>query len=491
MSPADARPRTVAGLRLLERVGQGGEGEVWDARDRHGRRRALKLIRPDALVDPAEVERRGRWLLAIDHPALVAVHRCGVLRGGGLDGWGFVEMAFVDGVALDRVEGDWSFLDRLTPLAEALDLLHAGHWSDGVPLVHRDVKPANLIETASGELVLVDHSTLRDVDDATRTRIGTPLFAAPEVVTGRAGPLADVYSFAATAVALVTGARRAELGDLLASPEELDLPEGLRAALALDPARRPVSCRAAIDPALPLIVGSEVGWDQPPETHPDTATDENGWLPSATEVLLDPTRDPYEGDERHVVPRGSVWVWVALLVVLSSLPIGAAVADTAERERLAVLAGAGVAHLVLALLARRPFLQSLLLPPVAWAFLLAERLAPRGSAVRAWARATCLVGTVLLLGAAVGTGARPEAVDPVVAVGLGVLGGVVLVLTVEAARGLFLRWLLAPVWVAGTALLVLGGVALLPLAALVGRGRALLAVATGAVAGAAAFVRRV
>jgi hypothetical protein len=182
---------------------------------------------------------------------------------------------------------------------------------------------------------------------------------------------------------------------------------------------------------------------------------------------------------------------VALLVVLSSLPIGAAVADTAERERLAVLAGAGVAHLVLALLARRPFLQSLLLPPVAWAFLLAERLAPRGSAVRAWARATCLVGTVLLLGAAVGTGARPEAVDPVVAVGLGVLGGVVLVLTVEAARGLFLRWLLAPVWVAGTALLVLGGVALLPLAALVGRGRALLAVATGAVAGAAAFVRRV
>jgi hypothetical protein len=286
VASAAARPRVIAGLRLLQLVGEGGEGEVWEARDTTGRRRALKLIRPDALVPPAEVERRGRWLLDIEHPALVTVHRCGVLAGAGLDGWGFVEMDYVDGTPLSLAPADPDALERLEPLAEALDLLHAGMWSDGVPLVHRDVKPANLIEDDDGELVLVDASTLREVDDGTRTRIGTPLFAAPEVVTGRAGPLADVYSFAATAVALLTGARQRELAALLDDPAELDLPEGVRAALADDPADRPVSCRAALNPELPLIVGREVGW-RTPVGDATAAQDVRGGRPTAHEPLRD------------------------------------------------------------------------------------------------------------------------------------------------------------------------------------------------------------
>src|SRR5680860_533172 len=244
-----ARPRIVAGLRLVRLVGRGGEGEVWEARDEIGRRRALKLIRPESLADRREVEVRGTWLERIDHPALVRVHASGMLdEGGTLDGWGWAEMDFVEGADLSAAAPEPDVLDRLAPLAEALDLLHDGHWSDGVPLVHRDVKPANIVDTTDGRLVLVDPSTLRglEVEDFDMTRVGTPLFAAPEVVTGRLGPAADVYSFAVTAVALVTGTRGRELAALLADPQALDLPWGVRAALSPDPHRRPRTCAAVL-----------------------------------------------------------------------------------------------------------------------------------------------------------------------------------------------------------------------------------------------------
>ena len=258
MVQSTGRPHVVEGLRLVALVGRGGEGEVWEARDPRGRRRALKLVRPDCLAPPDEAVERGRLLVRIDHPALVRVHRSGLLSGwsddpgeGGaaereLEGWGFVEMDFVDGPSLATAAADPDVLERLAPLAEALDLLHTGHWSGGVPMIHRDVKPANIVEDADGDLVLVDPSTLRGVDDGQLTRIGTPLFCAPEVMVGEVTPSADVYSFAATIVALATGRRGQDLAEVLREPGAFDLPPGVRQALSPDPAQRPLSCRAVL-----------------------------------------------------------------------------------------------------------------------------------------------------------------------------------------------------------------------------------------------------
>ena len=102
-------------------------------------------------------------------------------------------------------------IDYLEQAAEALEHLHA----HDPPVVHGDVKPANLILTSSGRVVVVDFGLSSTPTDDPR-RAGTAGFVAPEVAAGaRPTPASDVYSFAATALALLTGDRppgRAGLG---------------------------------------------------------------------------------------------------------------------------------------------------------------------------------------------------------------------------------------------------------------------------------------
>jgi len=578
------RPRVVEGLRLLGIVGQGGEGEVWEARDARGRRRALKLVRPDCLAEPDEAAIRGAWLERIEHPALVRVHRSGVLADLAGDhplwGWGFVEMDFIDGTTLARVPADPGVVDRLDGLAEALDLLHAGLWSDGVPLVHRDVKPANIVATPDGRFVLVDPSTLRGADATHLTRVGTPVFNAPEVATGRIGPPADVYSFAATVVALATGLRGAALADALEDRHRLDLPGGVRLALSERPGDRPISCRdvlqesATITIALPVTIArpdSDDDWtdtallvggdgtqvldapvrggtdvlDAPPYGAPapwdpseaGRAPLEAGRAPLSRErtrvmgrsprpadaaawsaVGLDPMAPPPgaalapyaepapaprgpDGSARPPGPGGwppPGWLrrrvtapWVLLLLLVSAVASFAGVAGATLDPALGIVppwplpptlgqpavlltAGAVGVHLVAHLLAGRWFVWSLLLPPLAWASLLANRVG--GTRRRqAWTRAVTVVGATGLCAAPVVAwtapfGGAPGGLDPVSLWSVGaavVLAGVAGARGRSAAAGLA-RALLLPAWAVGA--VVLAGLALLvtPLALFVG-----------------------
>ncbi len=487
---AARRPRLVAGLRLVRLVGSGGEGEVWEARDERGRRRALKLVRPDALAHDAED--RSHYLLRIQHPALVRVHRAGRLDGGALDGWGFVEMAYIDGASLQEAPADPGMLDRLWPLAEALDLLHTGMWSDGLPLVHRDVKPANLVLAPDGELVLVDPSTLRGVDATQLTRVGTPVFSAPEVVTGRIGPPADVYSFAATVVALVTGARGQRLVELLDDGAALDLPMGVRYALSTYPGDRPVSCRAVLeagleaDPTMLLPVSSrdsqtyrypddwdgahepaEAGREQRERTRrldpqPSRIDRRALWGPSGEEPRDRATGEPPD-DRPAELPdppprRGSVWPPTLLLVALVGAPLtvvhrgwlGAADLPTAAAALIGI-------HLLANVVARRPLWPAVVMPPLAWSFLLAERVSGSDRR-RAWARAV-FTGAVALLTAVLVPVVIHAAegrlrLDRTVVMGVSLLVVSALSVTTGGGLGIVLRVLLLPLWLLGAALLV-------------------------------------
>jgi hypothetical protein len=135
----------------------------------------------------------------------------------------------------------------LGQVAEALDHLHLHR----PPVVHGDIKPANVIVTPEGQAVLVDFG-ISHRGDRTGTAAGTAGYAAPEVAGGQQPtPASDVFSLAATAFALLTGrpprpgVRPAWAG---IDPERARLVEfALRRGLSVDPARRPATATALVD----------------------------------------------------------------------------------------------------------------------------------------------------------------------------------------------------------------------------------------------------
>ncbi|MDQ6949083.1 MAG: protein kinase, partial [Actinomycetota bacterium] len=172
----------------------------------------------------------------------------------------YLIMDWVEGVSLDR----WAhtleapqpeqLLLVLVPVAAALDLLHSGAATGGVAVLHRDVKPANIVIRPGGDTVLVDLGGVRGLDDAIRRSgvAGTPGYVAPEVRSDRRwGPEADRYSLGAVAFYLLTGdeppveATTEELHQRLLAAAILDgrteLADHVLAMLDPLPDRRPAS----------------------------------------------------------------------------------------------------------------------------------------------------------------------------------------------------------------------------------------------------------
>jgi len=242
----------------LEVVGQGGEGRVLRALDRqHDRVVALK-IRP-ALVRTArdELLREARVLLSLDpHPGLPLV-RDDFFR----DDDYVIVMDWIEGVDLERLlreEGTpglapSTVLGHLAQVAEALTYLH-GH---DPAVVHGDVKPANLILTSGGRVVLVDFGLASTGDRDGRA--GSPGYVAPEVAAGEPSTRSsDIFSLAMTAFTLLTGSP--PRGGAPEWPPGLDaerrrvFEEAIRRGAATDPSRRPAS-------AGELVERLRAGWE--------------------------------------------------------------------------------------------------------------------------------------------------------------------------------------------------------------------------------------
>ena len=216
---ATAVPRRLGHYRLLRRLGGGGMGVVYEAFDESlGRRVALKLIRSDqmAFVDSRRrFEREVRAAGRLDHPNL-----CPIYEAGEVDGVPFIAMRYVEGRSLaawireQREAGSAAGslrggarsrlgLDAVLVVEKVARGLHAAHEAG---VVHRDVKPANVLIDEEGEPALVDFGLARDADapaaglTSTGDRIGTPAYMAPEQVSGsgEADRRTDVYGLGAT-----------------------------------------------------------------------------------------------------------------------------------------------------------------------------------------------------------------------------------------------------------------------------------------------------
>ncbi|MFD6027135.1 serine/threonine-protein kinase [Streptomyces griseoluteus] len=214
MSEQPGRDRLIAGrYRLLSPLGEGGMGTVWRAHDEVLRREvAVKEVRAPAGLPAGDVERmyarleREAWAAArVAHPNVVTVYDV-ALEGG--RPW--IVMELVRGRSLADVletSGPLSVTESARVGAEVLDALRAAH---EVGVLHRDVKPANVLLSDDGRVVLTDFGIASVEGSSALTMagevIGSPEFLSPERALGRTpGPGSDLWSLGVLLYAAVEG----------------------------------------------------------------------------------------------------------------------------------------------------------------------------------------------------------------------------------------------------------------------------------------------
>jgi serine/threonine protein kinase len=249
---------------IVRRIGEGGMGVVYLARDRElAREVALKVVRvPEPSPDErTRLLREARILASLEHPGIVPVHDAGELP----DGRVFYVMKHVRGERLDAHA-------RTTPLPELLrafrQVCEAVAFAHGRGVLHRDLKPQNVMLGAFGEVLVLDWGVAKvrgeaapassgnhaaaeiaASDTATGTVAGTPGYMAPEQLAGAAtDDRTDVYGLGGILHFLLLG----EHPSTTVAPERwAEVPAPLRAicarARAADPAQRYASCSALAD----------------------------------------------------------------------------------------------------------------------------------------------------------------------------------------------------------------------------------------------------
>lgn len=268
--------RTLAHYTLLEKIGEGGMGEVWKARDQHlDRDVAVKLITGQASLDAAarqRFRREAHVLSRLSHPGVATI-----FDFQAQDGVDFLVMEFVAGGTLEQRlgQGPLPMDDVLGVGAAIADALDGAH---RLGYVHRDLKPGNVVLTPHGAPKLLDFGLARLVDGAhsalTRTGmvLGSLPYMAPEQLVGAADDArTDVYALGCTLYEMTTGRRPfvKERGEALmfeilnTAPAPVttlrgdapaDLDRLIIACLRKEPGQRPTSAHEVAD-ALRAIQG--------------------------------------------------------------------------------------------------------------------------------------------------------------------------------------------------------------------------------------------
>lgn len=196
---------------LDSRIAIGGMGEVWEATDHViGRTVAIKILKDEYMGDPGFLERfraEARHAALVNHEGIASVFDYGEENGSA-----FLVMELVPGEALSTIlerEGALSTDKTLDIVAQTASALQAAH---AAGLVHRDIKPGNLLITPDGRVKITDFGIARIADQvpltATGQVMGTVQYLSPEQASGHAAsPSTDIYSLGIVAYELLAGRR--------------------------------------------------------------------------------------------------------------------------------------------------------------------------------------------------------------------------------------------------------------------------------------------
>jgi serine/threonine-protein kinase len=335
---------------LDSRIAIGGMGEVWEATDHViGRTVAIKILKDEYMGDPGFLERfraEARHAALVNHEGIASVFDYGEENGSA-----FLVMELVPGEALSTIlerEGALSSDKTLDIVAQTASALQAAH---AAGLVHRDIKPGNLLITPDGRVKITDFGIARIADQvpltATGQVMGTVQYLSPEQASGHAAsPATDIYSLGIVAYESLAGKRpfTGESQVAIAMAQINDAPPPLPATvaqpvqnlvmsmIAKKPEERPATASAVARAAtalrrgdlagaiaiVPAIAGSAAADDVTQLLTGGLGTDQATRVLPSTALLDGPPAEPVTEEKKR---KRSPWTWplialIALLVIV-------------------------------------------------------------------------------------------------------------------------------------------------------------------------------
>ena len=316
--------QTLLHYRIVEKIGEGGMGVVWRAEDERLKRNVAIKVLPEAMAaDPARLElfqREAETIASLDHPNIVTIHSVEEV-----DGVHFLVMGLVEGRTLDQIVPEGG-LDGPTYFRVAVSLVDALAAAHDRGVIHRDVKPTNIMINREGRVRVLDFGLAKlgpsasPGDDMTRTVItdasvvGTIPYMSPEQLEAKpVDSRADIFSLGAVLYEMATGHR----------PFGGDSAIQVMTSIMRDDPQAILESRTDLPPRLSEVVHQCL--EKAPDARFQTAKDVRDELRSLKResTASGPAR-PASGPTREPKPGRTPRRWlIAALVAVVALIVGA------------------------------------------------------------------------------------------------------------------------------------------------------------------------